>query len=1347
MKPPTPFHPPRSPQGAVLIIVLSCLVLVTVLALTLLKRVEVDRANSSGFRGGVQSRGLAEYAVNTVIAQISTATTQGANAGWSSQPGMIRTFSSGGTNAHKLYSAPTLTQSNLAPGAFTTMDAPPAAWSNSPALWTDLNAPVVAGSGTNFPILDASALGRVEGFTITGAPGATAAQPAPMPVQWLYVLEDGTLAPASVAGAAVTVSGATTNNPIVGRIAFWTDDESAKINVNTASEGTFWDTTRVWNTNETDLARFQPAQGEFQRYPGHPAMVSLAPVFFAASSNSTPALSTAQRNAIYDIVPRINGGGSQAGTVRATGVINPDAHRLYANIDELIFSTSRTNQNAAAGIDRTKLERARFFLTANSRAPEITLFNTPRVATWPVFFNHTTNSNRVTAYDRLLDFCATTAPDSISAPDSIYYFQRQNSKSPVNDWNNIERNRELLRYLQALSGKNIPGFGASMEGKLGSADRDQLLVQMFDYIRSSNLYDDNLSPVTYADQAAADNAVQFTGGRTNNTFRVARGHGFVAPIRVPQGLTGTAPAPGTETAANRPHMGFGRFHTIAEAGLLFICNADGRNGTFTNAVNDVGVSLTNTNSPPPTPQELARLMSNVAPGTATTDRTFNYTFNYSNPTNPTVVSSAGTVFPENRMLAQTLATNQRRLQMMLFFDLFSPMQGWTQYAIDGSFDVEVTGIFTVGGQSVTFASAAETVNFTSSGIFGYHPYGGHIGFRNALTISGFDKGNPIATKRSPFLDTGLDSTNRYGLISDPFTVTVPGNGLMSFQAPLITVKFYSRQRDMGRSVARSPSDLVQTIELQFPPAPFPIPRLIATGTPKNGEGENLATTPDYWWSLARSPAFASPPAAIPQPANPMIGGRLNGISGRPHETHGNFIRRGDTLKTLVPYHADTRLVAGSSFVPAGVFQPSTFYFSPDTNNSVSSYLTDGDRSNSADDMPFAGNNDNRGVWFRPGAVNSPAGITTAARLVPDADYHQGRFPKFSGIAITDANRISGRPFQQFGDFDQGIGAVYDGAYVNKPDEGTTTTSSAVVPYFDNRWEQYASGPTYFSPNRQIPGPGMLGSLPTKLWTANAALNPAAPTANANNTWRTLLFRPQAGHPGEANPPDHLWMDLFWMPVVEPYAISEPFSTAGKINMNYAIAPFSYIRRATGMVALLRNEQITAIPTSNANNYKTGAGGAVFRRAIDIHTTLQTLDTKFNNGEIYKSATEICDIPLRAIGTTVNYATTHSLTGDNTRERPYVNLQTRLTTKSNVYTVHYRVEVLKKRGGSTPDQWTEGQDQVVSTLRGSTLIERFLDPNTPVPDYAGDFAASAGATPTDLGNYYRWRVLAERQFAP
>jgi len=149
--------------------------------------------------------------------------------------------------------------------------------------------------------------------------------------------------------------------------------------------------------------------------------------------------------------------------------------------------------------------------------------------------------------------------------------------------------------------------------------------------------------------------------------------------------------------------------------------------------------------------------------------------------------------------------------------------------------------------------------------------------------------------------------------------------------------------------------------------------------------------------------------------------------------------------------------------------------------------------------------------------------------------------------------------------------VMDGAYINKPDEGNNYrgTAGAQLPYFDNNQAQEAGGPTFFSPNRQMPSAVMFGSLPTGIFA----------DGGVGRSWRTLLFRPDpnGGHTGATTPKDHLLLDLFWMPVVEPYAISEPFSTAGKINLNCQVAPFTYIKRTTALRALLKSERVIAIP--------------------------------------------------------------------------------------------------------------------------------------------------------------------------
>ena len=122
----------------------------------------------------------------------------------------------------------------------------------------------------------------------------TAVQYLPMPVKWLYVMRDGSMSAAD--SKTGKIAGASLENPIVGRTAFWTDDESCKLNVNTASEGTYWDTPTASSayisgnvddqsgnlsggtpTFSLSLGASQPCRGEYNRYPGHPATTSLSP--------------------------------------------------------------------------------------------------------------------------------------------------------------------------------------------------------------------------------------------------------------------------------------------------------------------------------------------------------------------------------------------------------------------------------------------------------------------------------------------------------------------------------------------------------------------------------------------------------------------------------------------------------------------------------------------------------------------------------------------------------------------------------------------------------------------------------------------------------------------------------------------------------------------------------------------------------------------------------------------------------------------------------------------------------------------------------------------------------------
>jgi hypothetical protein len=288
-------------------------------------------------------------------------------------------------------------------------------------------------------------------------------------------------------------------------------------------------------------------------------------------------------------------------------------------------------------------------------------------------------------------------------------------------------------------------------------------------------------------------------------------------------------------------------------------------------------------------------------------------------------------------------------------------------------------------------------------------------------------------------------------------------------------------------------------------------------------------------------------------------------------------------------------------------------------------------------------------------------------------------------------------------------------------------------------------------------------------------------------WQTLLFRPDrspAGqqHIGATFPEDHLLLDLFHLPIVEPYAISEPFSTGGKVNLNFTIAPFGYVPssrtpgnlprprpgtnqtvtpsaylyRDTALRAVLRSVKVAAIPYTGASflhaespiNYSD-----ITRYDIQLDETManiqkRVMDKRFG---LFRSASEICTVDLYPERPVANWTTfwenDMSQTGDNMRERPYAHIYPRITTKSNAYTVHMRSQTVRvlptarKKDGKIDYEQLEDKDiQVTGEYRGSATIERFVDPND-------ELLVDYDYTKQSLDPYYRFRVVATKQFTP
>ena len=1237
-------------SGFALIVVLSVVALMTILLIGFLSLVGTERDASTAYRASSSVQPLVDNVISLVETQINIASTQGATVSWASQPGLVRTFDTSGNpvQAFKLYSAPSMILgSDAQPLSLSTLNAgltsdiPPGNWASASSLWTDLNSPVLNTIGGNnvytYPIFDFGAGPNEtkelapQGLSVTNPPGASAIQPVPMPVQWLYQLKDGTLVTpdASSTTTATFTSAAnkpTSNNPIVGRVAFWTDDDTCKVNINTAGEGTFWDTPRGATQTEQNLANYQPAQNEFQRYPGHPAMTSLSAVF---QNLFTP-------EQIFGLAPRIVGGGSVEGTQIAANPLTPDVDRLYDSVDELIFDSKRSS---TVSPNRAQIEQAKFLLTAHSRAPEVNLFSLPRVACWPIYALNGTayDQTHTTAFDRLIGACSTINNEP-------YFFQRQNAGSYSADIG-ITRNTQLYAYLQSLTAKAVPGFGPNtFKSKYGS-DRDQILTEIFDYIRSTNLSDDLVS-VPYTTPY----------GSTSNESNPV-GHGWVVPTQY------TAPG-GPLT------MGFGRSVTLSEFGIGFICNADGNDTTGSNVASGA--------------------LANAALGGA------------------------------------SLNANQKLVQAIIVMELYSPMYGWTSICPD--MQIEIVGLdsYQINGLPLGFKYGITPYKSDPLNLNGSRAWGGNFGWR----YFGLNKVAPVCVPLPA--DPVTTGTSVYPFIGIPVKIS-SSSGTMSFTGGTVTVNIYA-----GATSSPSGSKLIQTLSINLPNGTFPIPNLVKTGTITGpfDPSPPAPTSPQNWWAFSTTGGISG------------FSGRLNYISRPEIIDSSNDIGSGvffrgdapyDVVRTVFPLHGDYRLVAGAHSVPVGVFQKHPYYDTP--TQFIASNLTES----------FGGcvgdpGYDTRGKYFS--AITYPAGVG----LNPDI------------AAYGDPNGTTQTP-EATGDYDSAMPRGMDGPYINKPDEGNIYRGSAGIPYFGSASYALPPGPTFFSPNRMMPSPGMFGSLPTGII--------------AKKPWQTLLFRPNVNsavssvpHPGSAAPEDHLLMDLFWMPVVEPYAISDRFSTAGKINMNYQIIPFNYISRSTGLQALLKGEKVSAIANSsigtNVNNNYRAYQPAVppipdFRNAIDIAQTLTQFDNKFTNfgaanfWDVFKSASEICDqhIVPAGFGASATLASmssfwqNHVLTGDNMRERIYTTLYPRLTTKSNSYTVHFRVQSLQQLNKSAAaGTWTDGTDVVTAEYRGSATVERYIDPNnSSIPDYAADAASGNLSNDPTLDTFYKWRVVENRQFAP
>ncbi len=1386
----SPFRP--QPRGVALVIVLSMLVLLSALLVAFMTTASTERQAAFANAGVTSARQLADSTVSLVISQIREATSGTDEfTTWASQPGAIRTFSgklngnkktldagayydgyTPGTNdlVFKLYSSDNMTVTSQKyvdadlPEEVAVIDKWDALKPNSNTKdYADLNQPLLTvrkdldSKGTtvepHYPIVDPRARldfnnadvgadpGLVEGFDAkitndktlkmpaTQNGGASASVPyVPMPVKWLYVLRDGTIGPASLGTEA---------NPIVGRTAFWTDDETCKLNINTASEGTYWDSPLCSTTQESGnhsgntgalspvgnfslyLATSQPAHGEIMRYPGHPATTCLSPVFGqllsataagrlvpvnAAKGKGTwtyPWLGTAInipyrdfKNTLYTMLPYMASystsfQGTSWSATRNTDVDVDDLGKLaiktkhlYTSPDEMLFKSTKTTGAAAdlnTPLTAEGLEKTRFFLTATSRAPELNLFSRPRVTLWPISAGYKYR----TSSDDLFLFTSTIYKDAnaIGTSDKRFCFLRWDATSSIFDYT---------------------GQWSASPRSVASANDTNQNVKMYEYLQDMTSRPiPGFSSDSFLKKWPAGSGPLAIPGVTDRDQILTMIFDYVRSVNLVD--TGTA-SKSTNVFVPYTPLFYGTKKDVTYD------PRNSRSYDWSGQVTPIRINNTHGQGRFITPVEVALVFYGTSAATPKTIRC---------------------------ALVMEMATPMAGfpgLRETYFTKVFPAKDNPRKTKLKVGADANATAVPINLCENP--AGLINVVNMSSHEIGYGRAFMPTMGFRNQMhwftewtkpTLmqnppEADDPARPAASNpdftshTKVFRNDSQDSVTYkrgatvqvYPYVSN--AIQVPANATkMTLEAGNFDIEIWS-----GEAPDDKRATLVQTVHIDFPAAGVELP--IPTSTVDFPARFNQALDQSDWDQNIRG---------------------------------GDVVRSMELTCGKDPGNAasaasagDMRLAMVRADVPKDYFQPRDGAAAYKTNVAAI-----------------------HGLQMGHGEAY-PTGYTGQGRLAANGGTE--RKPAILPKLTNGVQRSDGGP----GDFDKGISKHTDGAFFNKVDEGNlrydyARSSPQSIPYYLGRSIE-ETGQTFFSPNRQLASGVMLGSIPTG--------------AARNLPWQTLLFRPsrEAGktHPGadiSQGPPDHLLLDLFHNPVVEPYAISEPFSTAGKVNMNYVIAPFgyaagdagnntdtknprSYLRRDTALRGVLKSEFIMAVPTGATecgHRESPLDEPANFRFPIFVSKTLEALETrlKAKDGQypLFRSASEICTVDLyphlstTTLATTVTdwdkyWNTTNALTGDNGRERPYSHIYPRLTTKSNVYTVHMRTQAIRKSRTSKPNEFDPEKDSVVGEYRGSATIERFIDPND-------EALKNYDEKKDKVDLYYRYRIVNTKHFAP
>ena len=1401
-----------------LVIVLASLVLLSILVVSILTSARQEVTSSNSYGAGGDAKLLADLPLNLVTAQIAKATSD-PDLAWISQPGLLRTFSSGGQQtAFKLYSSYKMEESGTYdPGSTATLSAEvPSDWSTKPNEFVDLNRPIQFGSRMIYPIADPNAYNAdpskslVQGFSydttaVSPASGNATANLLPMPVRWIYVTANGSL---------VGVDDAQRKDA-VARVAFWADDETSKVNINTACGGVFFDTPCTNTLEDHMLGRTQPIAQEYQRWPGHPATTSLAPVLKPLRDIADP---VARFQIAAGLTPRIAWGGSSGGTkyawlTRELGATDMD--RLYATPDELSFGkgldasgmrVSNTVNGTSLESGDQKLDELRFFLTTQSRAPELTLFNRPRISLWP--FNEemvqATVDGRLTPEDRLIRFSSELG--GVKTDGSLdyskrkrFYFQRRSAWDPAADWN-IPANRAIIRYLQNMTARPLPSANTARSGsatflsKFGQANRDSILTCMWDYLRSGvNTINQAYVPVGFAPYSFPQKYYNTSSNAFTAFDTRISGFNDVAPLVISD--LGT--------------KGLGRFPVLTEVVFQFVNMGDSLETDAAGAKTGCVIRKV----------RMVALLS------------FQMPISSLHGSLPRLQVKITGSTPFNFVTDNSLLTPVP--SPLMNPGLTPPMQVRNRAATGG----DLTWQTSLASAGIGFPAKATDTGFRNTNYIGSFSNGWGYDSRSGLLGPGFGMFAVIKNITGTYVSYDQASYHRLKVLSNRTSILEPAD---------LTWRNSSATSWAAREDVYYPfvSDVIE----------FRLPQNASSATPApvnaNGKDYFEACLSGGALDVAIYPGLQDTAKAL----SPISSNWQDQTSSSclMHTT----INVGDTIMPLPrpgsnnSYRSTTLLAMGNYYERANyeASSPQTCYIDdlllvpckdssnvtvPTQMDVCRSYLLQGGAPVNGDLRLAATRAEIPSTWWQPHPLFSTRGVFHGTSYIPSqlqsavaVDAASGEKTVFcsvdgdptsttswdarersarlnSGISIygTLASRAASPTTKAsarngsaaVGDFSQGFGNISAGAVVTGPDLGgvswetdVATNTGTTGPYFSGEISRAGNDDSatlsggasqknltgiLYSPFKQSPSPVIFGTMPSRA---------GDPTPGS---WETLLFCPnpaggKSTHRGWKDAPrDHFLLDLFYMPVVEPYAITENFATAGKVNLNYQIAPFTYIKRKTALYALMDSmtanstfsmapnysgnaggSAIVAIPDTEASNtaYRTVSNGVKlsqsvatsYRRFVDVESTLKAFDTRFDTqNDPFVSASEICEMFLNPVGVAdaagaESFWSDKSLTGDDKREMPYNHLYPRVTTRSNTFRVHFWVQALNSRLG-------RDNPIVTGEYRGSTIVERYLDPN--ITAYGTDFgdgnSFDVNAAFPPLNSNYRFRQIEHQQFAP